>query len=70
MLQEETTSQGTYLCEDGASMVGYRRCLLTVENDGSVVERLLRVLQDEVDLAHSALKQTAEVAWYQSPTDG
>ena len=51
----------SYLCKHWLSMVCDHECLVTVECDGGVVERLFRVAQYEVKVRHTTLKYTAEV---------
>ena len=51
-------------------MMSYDGGKVTVENDCSVVKRLLRMLQQYVELGHAAFKHAAEVAWYERTTYG
>ena len=58
-----------HLGEHRLAVVGDHHRLVAVERDGRVVERLLGVLQDQVEVGDPALEDAPEVAWDQRPAD-
>ena len=58
-LSREATT--TNLCEDRLAVVCDNRGKITVQYDCRVVKRLLRMLQQHVELRHAAFKHAPEV---------
>lgn len=58
------------LCKHWFAVMGDHGGLVTVQCDGGVVERLLRVFQYVVQVRDPALKYTSEVPRHQGTTNG